>query len=75
MIISMRSTYCILLKLTTNKHEASRGLSTTAELLVEVWGGSYPSCCILTAPLDAAVVAQRCVNNFHVNVSADSVQI
>jgi len=32
----LRSTYCrpVLLKLTTDRHEASRGLSVTAELLV-----------------------------------------
>jgi len=30
----LRSTYCTIEKLTTGRHEASRGLSATAELLV-----------------------------------------
>jgi len=31
----LRSTYCVLLKLTTDRHKASRGISATAGLLIE----------------------------------------
>jgi len=43
------STFCILLKLTTDRHEASRGLHATAELLVcAIWQWFCIDCYRLT---------------------------